>query len=100
MVDVAPAALVRKDKHFKELGLDAGNYTTPEAVAKLLVEHPAADAAPDRGARWAGGGGGVRRRMWRRCCRGNRNRVDPGTGDPRQRTEAKWRSRAALLSNV
>lgn len=35
-----PAELVRKDKHFKELGLDAGNYTTAEAVADLLVEHP------------------------------------------------------------
>lgn len=35
-----PAELVRKDKNFKELGLDAANYTTPEAVADLLVEHP------------------------------------------------------------
>lgn len=36
-----PAAdLVRKDGYFKELGLDAGDYTTPEAVAALLVEHP------------------------------------------------------------
>lgn len=35
-----PADLVRKDPHFKELGLDADDYTTPEAVADLLVEHP------------------------------------------------------------
>jgi arsenate reductase (glutaredoxin) len=35
-----PADLVRKDGFFKELGLDADEYTTPEAVADLLVEHP------------------------------------------------------------
>src|SRR3954447_1360437 len=35
-----PADLVRKDPYFKELGLDADDYTTPEAVADLLVEHP------------------------------------------------------------
>src|SRR5690606_1868995 len=35
-----PADLVRKDGHFRELGLDADDYTTPEAVADLLVEHP------------------------------------------------------------
>lgn len=35
-----PADLVRKDGHFAELGLDAADYTTPEAVARLLVEHP------------------------------------------------------------
>lgn len=35
-----PADLVRKDPFFKELGLDADDYTTPEAVADLLVEHP------------------------------------------------------------
>ncbi|MDE0371059.1 MAG: hypothetical protein OXI73_00725 [Rhodospirillales bacterium] len=40
MVDVAPAALVRKDKHFKDLGLDAKDYTTVDAVVKLLAEHP------------------------------------------------------------
>ncbi len=31
---------MRKDKHFKELGLDAGDYTTPEAVVSVLLEHP------------------------------------------------------------
>src|SRR5215207_3379644 len=35
-----PADLVRKDGFFKELGLDPADYTTPEAVADLLVEHP------------------------------------------------------------
>jgi arsenate reductase len=36
----APAELVRKDKHFKELGLDADAYTDRESVIALLVEHP------------------------------------------------------------
>jgi arsenate reductase len=35
-----PADLVRKDGFFKDQGLDADDYTTPEAVADLLVEHP------------------------------------------------------------
>ncbi len=35
-----PADLVRKDSFFKDQGLDAADYTTPEAVADLLVEHP------------------------------------------------------------
>ncbi|MFI5428048.1 arsenate reductase family protein [Aeromicrobium sp. UC242_57] len=36
-----PAAdLVRKDGFFKGLDLDAADYTSPEAVADLLVEHP------------------------------------------------------------
>lgn len=39
-VDSPPADLVRKDKRFKELGLDADAYTTPDAVVALLVEHP------------------------------------------------------------
>ena len=40
MVDAPPGALVRKDKYFKDLGLDAADYTTVDAVAKLLAEHP------------------------------------------------------------
>ena len=36
----APADLVRKDKRFGELGLDADDYTTVDAVVALLVEHP------------------------------------------------------------
>lgn len=39
-LDDEPAALVRKDQHFKALGLDAGDYVTAAAVADLLVEHP------------------------------------------------------------
>jgi arsenate reductase (glutaredoxin) len=35
-----PDALVRKDKRFKELGLDASSYTTRKAVVDLLLEHP------------------------------------------------------------
>lgn len=35
-----PADLVRKDKRFKELGLNEADYTTPEAVVKILLEHP------------------------------------------------------------
>ncbi|MFM8302747.1 MAG: ArsC/Spx/MgsR family protein [Actinomycetota bacterium] len=35
-----PAELVRKDKRFGELGLDAADYTTAEAVVGLLLEHP------------------------------------------------------------
>jgi arsenate reductase len=35
-----PAELVRKDKRFQELGLDASDYTTKTAVVKLLLEHP------------------------------------------------------------
>ncbi len=35
-----PAELVRKDKHFQELGLDASDYQTVEAVIDLLLEHP------------------------------------------------------------
>jgi arsenate reductase len=35
-----PDALVRKDKRFKELGLDAARYTTREGVIELLLEHP------------------------------------------------------------
>ncbi|GAA3529456.1 arsenate reductase (glutaredoxin) [Aeromicrobium panaciterrae] len=35
-----PADLVRKDGFFTGLGLDPDDYTTPEAVADLIVEHP------------------------------------------------------------
>ena len=35
-----PADLVRKDGFFKDQGLDEADYTTAEAVADLLVEHP------------------------------------------------------------
>ena len=36
----APAELVRKDSHFKSLGLNAEDYESAEAVAALLAEHP------------------------------------------------------------
>ena len=39
-LDGNPADLVRKDSHCKELGLNADDYTTTEAVAELLAEHP------------------------------------------------------------
>ena len=35
-----PADLVRKDKRFKELGLDAGDYVTREQVVDVLLRHP------------------------------------------------------------
>jgi arsenate reductase len=35
-----PADLVRKDKRFAELGLDAKDYVTREQVVKLLLAHP------------------------------------------------------------
>ena len=35
-----PADLVRKDGFFKDQVLDEADYTTAEAVADLLVEHP------------------------------------------------------------
>jgi arsenate reductase len=43
IVDAIPnptAELVRKDKKFKELGLDASEYTTRDAVVELLLSHP------------------------------------------------------------
>jgi arsenate reductase (glutaredoxin) len=35
-----PSRLVRKDPHFKELGLSAADYTEDGAVVDLLLEHP------------------------------------------------------------
>lgn len=40
LLQVEPDALVRKDSHFKELGLDVADYRTAGAVAALLAEHP------------------------------------------------------------
>lgn len=39
-LDEEPQALVRKDSHFKELGLDADDYLTRDSVAALLARHP------------------------------------------------------------
>ncbi|MGE0823382.1 MAG: ArsC/Spx/MgsR family protein [Candidatus Binatia bacterium] len=40
MLPNPPADLVRKDKNFDALGLDAKNYETREAVIALLLQHP------------------------------------------------------------
>jgi len=40
LLPTPPADLVRKDKRFGELGLDAAAYQSPAEVVDLLVEHP------------------------------------------------------------
>lgn len=35
-----PADLVRKDKNFEALGLDANQYVTADTVIDLLLQHP------------------------------------------------------------
>ena len=40
MLAIEPAELVRKDKNFKELGLNADDYVTKDAVVDVLLEHP------------------------------------------------------------
>ncbi|HEV8712981.1 MAG TPA: ArsC/Spx/MgsR family protein [Candidatus Binatia bacterium] len=40
MLPNPPADLVRKDKNFEALGLDANHYVTREAVIDLLLQHP------------------------------------------------------------
>ena len=40
MLSNPPADLVRKDKNFEALGLDASRYVTREAVIDLLLQHP------------------------------------------------------------
>jgi arsenate reductase len=40
MIPNPPADLVRKDKNFEALGLEANHYTTKEAVIDLLLQHP------------------------------------------------------------
>ena len=35
-----PADLVRKDKRFKELGLNEADYQTRDDVVRVLLEHP------------------------------------------------------------
>lgn len=40
LVDDPPAEMVRKDGNFRELGLNAGDYASADAVVSLLVEHP------------------------------------------------------------
>ena len=36
----SPAELVRKDKRFKELGLNEGDYVSKEQVVAVLLKHP------------------------------------------------------------
>jgi arsenate reductase len=40
MLEGPPADLVRKDKRFKELGLDADDYVEPKKIVTLLLAHP------------------------------------------------------------
>ena len=40
LLPIEPAELVRKDKHFKELGLNAEDYVTEASVIEVLLEHP------------------------------------------------------------
>ena len=36
----SPSTLVRNDKNFEALGLDASEYTSTESVIELLLKHP------------------------------------------------------------
>ena len=40
MLPNEPVELVRVDGHFKELGLNIGDYQSADAVIDLLLEHP------------------------------------------------------------
>ena len=40
MLPGEPAELIREDNHFKQLGLDIGDYQSADAVIELLLEHP------------------------------------------------------------
>ncbi|MGY9074749.1 MAG: ArsC/Spx/MgsR family protein [Acidimicrobiales bacterium] len=40
MIDDEPSELVRKDGHFKELGLSAGDYVDRDSVVEVLLVHP------------------------------------------------------------
>jgi arsenate reductase len=40
MLDGPMADLVRKDKHFKELGLNPADYTDKKTIVALLLKHP------------------------------------------------------------
>ena len=40
MLDGPVADLVRKDKRFKELGLESNDYVEKKAVVALLLKHP------------------------------------------------------------
>ncbi len=40
MLPNPPADLVRKDKNFESLGLEANQYVTTDTVIDLLLQHP------------------------------------------------------------
>ena len=40
VLESSASGLVRDDSHFKELGLNMADYSTAEAVAQLLAQHP------------------------------------------------------------
>lgn len=40
LIEDPPAELVRKDGNFRDLGLNARDYLTADAVVELLLEHP------------------------------------------------------------
>ena len=40
LVPEAPGELVRRDKRFRELGLDADGYQNADAVVEVLLAHP------------------------------------------------------------
>jgi arsenate reductase len=40
MLEGPPADLIRKDKRFGELGLNADDYTEPKKIVTLLLKHP------------------------------------------------------------
>ena len=40
LVDDLPTELVRRDANFRMLGLNAGDYTTEDAVVDLVLRHP------------------------------------------------------------
>lgn len=40
MLEAEPSKLIRRDKHFKDLGLNAADFTSVAAVAGLIAKHP------------------------------------------------------------
>ncbi len=40
LLPVRPIELVRQDKNFQELGLEAADYPTADAVVEILLEYP------------------------------------------------------------
>ena len=40
LLETEPQELVRKDKNFKDLGLESNDYVTKESVVRILLKHP------------------------------------------------------------